>query len=164
MRLAILSDSHDAWGNLEWGVNIAMKNNCEVLLFAGDLVSPNGIEILREFSGEIHVIWGNNEGEKMKMTRMVSELKINHHDWWYEGEIGSKKIVMHHWPRPMEVAAQSQLFDLAICGHTHEWRLEKFNKTMLVNPGAICGSKSEKPSMAIVDLDTMEFSKFEMEL
>jgi len=158
MKLAVLSDSHDAWGNLEWAVQQAKENNCEVILFAGDLNAPPGCSILAKFEKEVNMIFGNNEGEKMGMTKLVNKLKINHHDWWFEGELGGKQIIMHHWPRPIEIAAQSQMFDLAICGHTHEWRLEKIGKTVLLNPGALIGYK-EPASMAIVDLETMEVNR-----
>lgn len=161
--MAVLSDSHDALSNLEWATKMANDNKCEVLLFAGDLVAPPGINVLRKFKGEIHMIWGNNEGEKMKITKLVDLLKIEHHDYWLECEFAGKKIVMHHWPRPIEIAAKSGLFDLAICGHTHEWRLENFENSVLLNPGSICQFSESRPSMAIVDLETMTVIKLVMD-
>jgi predicted phosphodiesterase len=49
MKIAILSDSHDDWGNLEKAVKIANDMSCKLLLFAGDLVSPPGIAVLKRF-------------------------------------------------------------------------------------------------------------------
>lgn len=161
MNLAVLSDSHDDWINLEWGVNQANDNNCELLIFLGDLIAPPGLEILRKFSGEIYYIWGNNEGEKMKITSLAIKLNIEHCDYWFEKEISGKKIVAHHWPRPIEIALESNLFDLVLCGHSHEWRLETKDKTILLNPGSIKGSNNNPGTMAIVNLENMHVTKLE---
>lgn len=162
MNIAVLSDSHDAWINLEWAVRQANDFKCDHLIFLGDLISPPGIMILGEFKGETHMIWGNNEGEKMRITSLSNQYNIKHYDWWFEQEFSERKIVAHHWPRPMEIAFQSRLFDLSLFGHTHEWLLNNNGSSYLLNPGALCNSKDFKPSMAIVDLSNMEINKIEM--
>ena len=71
MKIAITSDSHDNWTNLEKAVKAANFSKCEQLLFAGDLISPPGVAILEKFEGHVKFIWGNNEGERMGITRKM---------------------------------------------------------------------------------------------
>jgi predicted phosphodiesterase len=64
MKILIISDSHDAWAKIEKAIAIGNENNCQVLLHAGDFVTPAGVKLLAKFKGEVHIVWGNNEGER----------------------------------------------------------------------------------------------------
>ena len=65
MKIAIMSDSHENWDNLKRAIEISNEHNCNYLLFAGDLISPQGIDILSTFKGDVKIVWGNNENEKI---------------------------------------------------------------------------------------------------
>jgi len=155
MKIAIMSDSHDRWDHLESAINIANQNQCEYLLFAGDLIAPPGISILEKFAGKVIFIWGNNEGEKMGMTRMMdASEKITLHNYVYEGVIDQIKIHMNHYPEPEHDAASSDKYDLCVFGHTHETHQETIGNTLLVNPGEIQGYKTGKSTFMIYDSST----------
>ena len=69
MKIAIISDSHEHWDNLRHAINLANKN-CDVLLFSGDLMAPgNGLAALKTFNGPVHMVFGNNDGDKYKLTK-----------------------------------------------------------------------------------------------
>ncbi|MBD3366229.1 YfcE family phosphodiesterase [candidate division WWE3 bacterium] len=154
MKIAIMSDSHDDWINLEKAVTIANERGCTHLLFAGDLIAPTGISILGKFKGEVKFVWGNNEGERVGLTRkMDASEKIELCGDVYEDTIGEVRVFMTHKPRIAELAAKSDEFDLCIHGHTHAFRNEEVNGAILMNPGGIKGSNS---SFAIFDLETRE--------
>jgi putative phosphoesterase len=161
MKIAIISDSHDNWEVLEKAVNIANENNCEVLLFAGDLIAPPGISVLEKFNGKIKYVWGNNEGERLGITRkMDNSNKIELCGNIYEGQIDNIKIFMNHYPRISELAAKSKEFDLCIHGHTHIYGEENVGNTLLLNPGEIQGIKG-KPSFVIFNTETKSTEKIE---
>lgn len=163
MKLAIMSDSHDRWDNLEKAIKIANDAQCAVLLFAGDLIAPPGIPTLEQFSGDIKVVWGNNEGEKLILTRFLdASPKIELCGDIFEGELGGLKVFMNHYPRITELVAKSGEFDLCIHGHTHIYREEKFGNTQLLNPGEIQGYKTGKPSFIIFDTESKSYQKIEL--
>jgi putative phosphoesterase len=144
MKIAVMSDSHDNWKNLEEVVDMANQKNCEVLLFLGDLIAPPGIKILEKFNGEAKFVWGNNEGERVGITRKMDALgKIELCGNTFEGELGGVKMFMSHFPRISELVAKSGEFDLCLCGHTHKYREEKIGDCLLLNPGAIQGFKTQ---------------------
>lgn len=157
MKISIISDSHDDWEGLEKAVEISNKEDCKFLLFAGDLIAPPGIAILEKFNGDVKFVWGNNEGEKVGMTRKFDSLQnIELCGDIFEGEIDGIKIFMNHYPRIVELASKSGEFDLCIHGHTHTYREEKVNNTILLNSGAI---KGDNPTFAVFDTTTKEISK-----
>ena len=155
MKIAIMSDSHDNWGKMVDAINIANDKNAEVLLHAGDLIAPPGIDILEKFKGEVKYVWGNNEAEKMGMTRKIDAIeKITLCGDLFEGKIDNLKILMNHYPRYSELAALSGEFDLCVCGHTHEYREEYFGEILLLNTGEIQGHRTGISSFVIFDTVT----------
>lgn len=163
MKIAILSDSHDSWGNLEKAINITNEKKCEVLLFAGDLIAPAGLERLKKFSGKVNIILGNNDGEKILLTRRAgasNNIKLFYDI--YEETLGGIKVFMNHFPRFTELAAKSGEFDLCVFGHTHDYHHEQIGETLLVNPGAIqesAMSDTKESSFIIFDCKTKKVDK-----
>jgi uncharacterized protein len=165
MKIALMSDSHDNWINLEKAVNKANELECDYLLFAGDLISPPGINILEKFKGKIILVWGNNEGEKVGIVNKVAKLtNIELCGEYFEGEIDSIKIFMIHDPRIAEVAAESPLFDLCIHGHLHDEKRHVLkNNTLLVNPGGLNLYPGIVPTITIFDTKTRSVIESEIE-
>lgn len=162
-----MSDCHDNWLNLEKAVNIANQENCEYLLFAGDLIAPPMVQILEKFNGKIELVWGNNEGEKVALTRMFdSSEKITLHGVakgdYYEGEIDGIKIFMQHYPKIVELAAKSGDYDLCIHGHNHLYSQSGVGHTLVLNPGEIQGLKTGEPSFIIFDTKTKGAAKIDL--
>lgn len=70
MKIAIMSDGHEHWDNLRKAITIANQQSCDMLLFAGDLMAPgNGLSALKTFTGPVHMVFGNNDGDKYKLTK-----------------------------------------------------------------------------------------------
>jgi hypothetical protein len=160
MKIAIMSDSHDVWGNLEKAVELANKEGCRLLLFAGDFIAPLGISTLEQFKGGVKLVWGNNEAEKVGLTRKLdASEKIELCGDVYEEEVGGVKIFMNHYPRIAELAAKSGEFDLCIYGHTHEYKKKKIGKCLLLNPGEIQGYVTGKATFVIYDTSKKDFQK-----
>lgn len=163
MKIAIMSDSHDNWENLEKAVVMANDMGCEVLLHAGDLIAPPGIGFLKEFKGDVKFIWGNNEMERVGITRQMDAIEnIEMCGDVFEGEISGVRVFMNHYPRYAELAAASGEFDLCIHGHTHEYREEKVGETLLINPGEIQGWRTGKATFVVFDAESGEVEKFEL--
>ncbi len=163
MKIAIMSDSHDAWSNLSKAIEIANGEDCEYLLFAGDFMSPPGVPTFTKFQGKIVFVWGNNDGEKMGFTRLFDATnQIELAGDIYEGNLGGVKIFMNHYPKISELAAKSGEFDLCIHGHTHIYRNEMVGETLLVNPGEIQGYKTAKASFMIYDTESKEATSIDL--
>lgn len=164
MKLAIISDSHDHYGNLSRAIELANEAGCERMLFAGDLIAPgNGTAVLSTFKGDVHFIYGNNDGEEFGMTKQFAKHEhLSIEGKTFEAEIDGVKIFMNHYPRIAEIAAHSGLFDLVIYGHDHKYFEEKVGDCVLLNPGAIHPYKI--PCASFVIFDTIDRSVNRIEL
>jgi putative phosphoesterase len=159
MKIAIMSDVHDHWKNLQNAIKIANRSGCKHILFAGDLVTPTGVGILEKFKGTVKFVWGNNEGEKMGITRQIDASKtIELCGYEYEGVLGNTKIFINHYPRIAELAAKSEEFDLCIYGHNHKYNKRRIKKCILLNPGKI-QSFNGSASFVIFNTSTKQVEK-----
>ncbi len=164
MKVAIMSDSHDNWDNLAKAIAMANQEACELLLFAGDLISPPGVPILEKFNGQVKFVWGNNEGEKLNLTRkMDSSKKIKLCGDIFEGEIDGVKVFMNHYQRIVELAAKSGEFDFCVYGDTHDYASEKVGHCLLLNTGSIKGSSENGASFVVFDTTSKELQKLLIE-
>lgn len=160
MKIAIMSDSHDRWDHLEKAIEVANSENCEYLLFAGDFIAPTGIPTLQRFKGKVRLVWGNNEGETVKFTRLMDKTEnLKLCGDVFEEEIDGVKIFMNHYPRIVELAAKSGEFDLCIYGHTHHYHEERLGECWFINPGEIQGYQTGNVTFIIFDTTTKSLTK-----
>ena len=73
MKLAVISDTHDHLENLEKALTEINELGAGVLLHCGDLVSPFVIDRLAKFNGPVHVVFGNNEGDRYTINNVATK-------------------------------------------------------------------------------------------
>lgn len=162
MNIALLSDSHNNWDNLSLAIDLANHEECEFVLFAGDLTVPAGVDYLSAFNGSVHAIFGNGERSKQKVRDAADETEnVNYHGDEYQTSIDDTDIFMHHYPKKAEDAAESGEYDLCVHGHTHEYRNDVVNDTRIINPGPLQGPRG---SVGFAVYDTDEDSVHEIGL
>ncbi len=157
-KIAIFSDSHDHIWNLEKALNQANEMGAEALLHCGDMNAPFVVKIMAEhFSGPIHIIFGNNEGDGRLIQTLVTQYDhVTHHGDYAELELFGRKIAMIHYPEPALRIAQSGQFDLVCFGHNHTQSKEQVGEALLVNPGEIMGFMHD-PTWGLYDANSGEF-------
>lgn len=141
MKVVIFSDIHDNKTNLLKFIRRLEEEKIDLGLFAGDLISPLMVRMLTDLKFPTKMIWGNNEGEKLGVSRQISnhvDKLIMEGDLW-KGELDGKHVFMTHYPDIAELASRSQLFDVVVYGHTHKFQHVQEGKTIVINPGEIAG-------------------------
>lgn len=154
MRIAILSDSHDHIPHLNRAVHLANSEGAEVLLHCGDLISPFMLKYLNRFQGPVHLIYGNNIGDQHLIASRCATVydNLHHHGQHADFHVGSYRIALNHYPEQAHIIARSGVFDLVCCGHNHIHAIERFAKTLLINPGDLLG-KETAPGFVLLDTD-----------
>lgn len=158
MKIAILSDSHDHVENLRKVVS-QIDGKVQGAIFCGDFVAPFMPSILAKLNIPIYACPGNNDEDQIGQVQKGGE---NFH-WtplaneFGEVELDSKKLAFCHYPKLGELLAKTGDYAAVFHGHTHESKNEVHVKTLLLNPGAICGIQRGKygiASYAIYDTST----------
>jgi hypothetical protein len=155
-----MSDSHNRWTKLDSALEWANEENCEKLLFAGDLVRKQGVKHLAKFRGQVIYVWGNNQLEKKKVRREADSFaNIHIAGKAYDEEIGGIKVFMMHRPPKVMEKANSGHYDLCVHGHTHRYREGKLGATKVVNPGELAAVETGESSFAMVELPSLKVER-----
>ncbi len=157
MKIAIISDSHDNLPNIYKAIEYLGKQNIEHMIHCGDVCAP---AVLREFGekfkGEIHVCFGNVDGDQKKDREIAAGLSnITIHGDQGEVELDGLKLGFIHYPdkaREMAQDSGEENFDFVFYGHDHKAWEEKVGQTTLLNPGTLAGLFA-KPTFAILDTE-----------
>jgi len=140
-KIAIFSDSHDNFTNLEKALEEAKAAGADVLIHCGDLCAPFMISRLAQgFTGPIHIVFGNNDGDGRLLQSIASKhAQVTLHGIYAEITVANRTIAVIHYPEPAKRIAQSGEFDLVCYGHNHQHHHERIGKCHLVNPGELLG-------------------------
>ena len=153
MKLGIISDTHDNVPMIKKAVAFFNQAGVDVVLHAGDYVSPFSIKPLMALECDFLGVWGNNDGDKIAL-QTVAQGKIENSP--YIESYGQKKILLAHHLETLEALVISQEFHLIIYGHTHRPEIRKQGKTLVVNPGECGGWLDGKSTIAIVELEAQK--------
>ncbi len=151
MTLAVCADIHD---NI-WVLARALPAMAaaDQLLFCGDFCAPFTLVQLAEgFPGPIHVVWGNNDGDRDLLTAQARRFAhVTLHGHRAELTLEGVRIGASHYPEIAAGMAAAGRFDLVCHGHDHQVRQEKHGSCLLLNPGEIMG-RFGRSTWAWVDL------------
>lgn len=149
-----MSDAHDNWDTLSEAVSKSNEIGCEYLLFAGDLMSKDGLYIISKFNGTVYFTKGNND--KFLTNDFYYSNKINFYSEYFDGNLNKVRVFMSHYPEESKRRALTDNHDLCVYGHTHIIYQKNINRTVLVNPGEIYGERTSKKSFMIYNAETKE--------
>ena len=155
MKIGIISDTHDNLPRIEEAVGIFNREKVELVLHAGDFVSPFTFLEFKNLNCSLKGVFGNNDGDKLYLQekfRGIGKL----YPTPYNVKINNKNIVILHKEKLIDALAESQKYDVIIYGHTHRIDLRKTGKTIIINPGECGGWLTGKSTIALLDLVNLE--------
>ncbi len=151
MKIAVMSDSHDHIEHLEKAVDLIKASGAEILVHCGDLCSPFMIERLAAFPGHVHIVFGNNDGDRFTIGRIAGRYpNVTVHGETGEIETNDGTIAFTHRPEFGEGLAATGRYRAVFSGHTHRNKTEDVEGAIHINPGEVMGLV-EDPGFAIFD-------------
>lgn len=146
-RIGILSDTH---GKLREEV-AAILRECDVILHAGDINTPQILENLREIA-PVYAVRGNADKEwAADLPKTLSK------------EVCGLRVFMVHNKKgiPGDVSG----YDLVVYGHSHKYEEKETGKCIFLNPGS-CGPRrfSLPVTMAVVEVAEESFRVVKKEI
>ncbi len=154
--IGIMSDSHDNLDAIRKAVKLFNSKNLDIIIHAGDLISPFTAIEFQKLDPELVVVYGNNDGEREGLKTAYKDICFL--EDFKEISIEGWKFSIIHGTNPAIVDSliKSGKYDVVVRGHTH--KLEILNgKTMLINPGEVCGYVSSKQTLVILDTDDLSY-------
>ncbi len=146
VKIGVISDTHDNIMTINRAVEFFNEEEVDLVLHAGDVVSPFTADVFKELKCDMILIYGNNDGDKLYLKEKFKNIGIFYNDP-YIGELYGRKIAMTH--KPEIVKALAMKYDIVIYGHTHEVDIKE-DEALIINPGECCGYLTGKRSVAVL--------------
>lgn len=159
MLIGIVSDTHDRLEAIDRVVERLNDAGVELVLHAGDFVSPFVLPRLFALNAPVVGVFGNNDGDRTLLLRRAGEREHFRLCREYEVlEAGGKRILLAHGADAelLDRIAATGCFDLVVRGHTHRAGVTWQGRTLVVNPGEVCGYIAGRSTIAVLDTKTME--------
>ena len=156
MKVAIISDIHDNIAKLQAALERAA--DCSAIICCGDLCSPFIVRELGEgFKGPIHVVFGNNDGDRYRITEVSKTYsQIQLHGEFVELELNGILFGVNHFDHIGRALADVPRFDVVCYGHNHQFEIKRTDRKTIINPGEIFGGLTGHSTFVIFDTESME--------
>ncbi len=155
-KIGVMSDSHERLDLLGEAVDFFNGEDVDLVLHAGDYISPLTAAPLSRLESELVGVFGNNDGDRLFLRRRFDEEDVGRIERGpHQLELAGKKVVLMHQPRLIEALKGSTVPDLVIYGHTHEVQVKE-GRPFVLNPGEVCGLVTDRRTVATVELEEME--------
>ncbi len=154
-----MSDTHDDMESINKAVLFFNSKKVDVVLHAGDLVSPFTFEALGKLEAEFTGVFGNNDGDRLMLAKKSAGRLF---DPPYVMEIDGKRFVLMHEPRVVDELAESGKFDAVIYGHLHRHEIRKKDGALIITPGKVARLHKGESTVALLDTGEMGASIFRL--
>jgi putative phosphoesterase len=156
MLIGAVSDSHDNLTRIDKAVVLLNQKNVGLVLHAGDYVSPFTIVHFKKLDCNFIGVFGNNDGDHQLLKRRFHETNnCIIRDCFTQVTIQGYRIGLLHGDETelLNVLIDTEYFNAIIHGHSHNWSIEQKGKTLVVNPGELCGYLTGKATLALINTE-----------
>ncbi len=154
MLIGAISDSHDNLVQIEKAVQMLNDHKVSLVLHAGDYVSPFTIAHFKKLNCPLIGVFGNNDGDHQLLTKRFNETtNCTIHDRFTQVTVEGYRIGLLHGDEAelLNALVDSGYFNAVVHGHSHNKSIQQKGKTLVINPGELCGYLTGKASFAMLD-------------
>ena len=165
MIVGIIADTHDRLSLLDKAVKRLNEEKVELVLHAGDYVAPFVAPHFRLLKANMIGVFGNNDGDRELLKKRFTELGAEIRGKFAEVMVDGLSIALLHGDEEelLRSLIDMEGYDVIVHGHTHEAKIYRKGKKLVINPGEACGYLSEKPTIAILDTRKMDAKTIDLE-
>jgi putative phosphoesterase len=165
MLIGAISDTHDNLPRLEKAIEALNREKVGLVLHAGDYVAGFVIPKFKTLNCNLIGVFGNNDGDHELLKKRFSETtNCTLHDRFAQVMADGYRVGLLHGDETelLEALADSGYFNAIIHGHSHQRGIQTRGRTMLINPGEVCGYLTGKSTLAILDTAKNEAKLIEL--
>jgi putative phosphoesterase len=154
MKVGIMSDTHDNLPLVDRAITCLNQENPAIVLHAGDYVAPFTVARFEQLQANLIGVYGNNDGDHELLTKRFSEIETAElRGRFAEVILDGVKIALLHGEEHdlLQSLISSGYYDVVAHGHTHEAATYRHGRTVVVNPGEVCGYLSNRSTLALFD-------------
>ncbi|MEK9180717.1 MAG: YfcE family phosphodiesterase [Patescibacteria group bacterium] len=161
MKIGIIADTHDNLRHLDKAIQYFNREKIGLLLHCGDWIMPFTMEMFKELKCPIKGVLGNGDPDIQKfqyqLQNKFQDLDLELSEIFLDLTVEGKRIAVFHGndEHLIKAIVESRLYEVFCHGHTHQAKIEKRQKTLIINPGSLVGvhlpDKAAPITVAIYD-------------
>ena len=158
MRIGLISDTHDNITTIKAAIKRLNGLDVELVLHAGDYVSPFTAKPYAELKAKMIGVYGNNCAEREKLREVYAAVGKELVGNFAEVEAEGKRVALLHGHDEVLLRALKMrgFYDVVVHGHDHKANIAKVGTTLVVNPGEVGGWLYGRSSLAVLDTDGLK--------
>ena len=154
MRIGVVGDTHNNLESVRAIVEIFEEAQVDRVVHTGDITQAKVLNLFGEMNAPVYGVWGNNDLERESLEEAARTHRMQIVEGALKMEWHGRSIVVVHDPLDLsEHLCPSP--DLALHGHTHLFRFEYSDGTLIFNPGECAGMLPGHNRVGLVDLETL---------
>jgi uncharacterized protein len=154
MLIGLISDTHDNLPAVEKAVKFLNEAEVGLVLHAGDYCSPFVIAKFKALNCRLIGVFGNNDGDHELLRKRFSETSnCEVRGRFAFVDVDGFKVALVHGDETelLDALLNCGGFDAVVHGHSHIVVSKAKGKTLLVNPGEVCGYLYAKSTLGLLD-------------
>ena len=160
MLIGVVSDTHNNAVNTENIISLFNKNEVDLVLHTGDITNKTTLQRFSKLNCALRGVFGNNDRGESGLLEVSSKYNFDFKEPPYTFSVMEKNIAMFHEPDGIEeFLKRNKDIDIVLHGHTHRYREEIIEGTVVFNPGESAGILKGKNALGIIDLTNMTFKR-----
>jgi len=156
MFIGAVSDSHDNLTQIDKAVQLLNNKKVGLVLHAGDYTSPFTIAHFKKLNCNFIGVFGNNDGDHPLLIKRFQETNnCIIRGQFTQISVENYRIGLLHGDEIelLNTLIDSCYFNAVIHGHSHNSGIEQKGKTLVINPGELCGYLTGKATLALLDTE-----------
>jgi len=168
-----MSDTHDHVEYTMKAIDVFIEKRVDKIIHLGDIISPFIPRFIKSKLNDRSIalisVLGNNDGDVMSLNNIFREygwILLNNPTIQ---EIGGKKLWLMHGFDGIDFTEKlatnilrNMDVDIVLYGHTHKVKVFREGGKLLLNPGETCGYLTHKPTIAVLDLESLDVEIIEL--
>ncbi len=152
MLIGVTGDTHNNLKNISQICKIFNELKPNLVIHTGDITLPKSLASFSKLTMPFIGVFGNNDVEEKDNLKNESknfECKLFEEPYFFTVE--EIKITVLHHPNLIDEKMTKNM-DFIFHGHTHRYRSEKINNSIIFNPGECAGILKGKNSLGLADI------------
>ena len=153
MLVGITGDTHNNLKNISTICKLFNEIKPELVIHTGDITLPKSLESFSELNMPLVGVFGNNDQEEKEgLIAASKKFNCSLFEEPYLLKTNGRKIYILHHPDLIN-KNMSIKGDFIVHGHTHRYRSEIINNSLIFNPGECAGFLEGKNKIGLLDLE-----------
>ena len=153
MRIGLTGDTHNNLKNIQIICDLFNQKKVDLVIHTGDISLPKSLKLFEALDMPLKGVFGNNDqGDKTELLEVCEKYDFDFDAYPKVIKQNNSNIFVVHDPLDIEESFYGE-GNIIVHGHTHRYRNEVINNTIIFNPGECAGFLKGKNQIGIVDIE-----------